>query len=184
MFTVYVKVHFFWSLWLSPIPCCCAVGVRYVPKNNNSKKICFKLGNCGNCGNLLKSLEQQRRHTRSYAAKVFIIQPCNIGNLSNVGNLWWFYPVPPIKVIIITSFQKPCDFGINYGNPVSRTYLLWQLEKILVMSVTLVTMVTFRGVRILSWEKTSLTWVIMVMLVTFLFRYNTQNILWHLKICQ
>ena len=51
-----------------------AVGVRYVPKNNNSKKICFKLGNCGNCGNLLKSLEQQRRHTRSYAAKVF--NPC------------------------------------------------------------------------------------------------------------
>ena len=94
-------------------------------------------------------------HIHMYA-QLFIIQPCNIGNLSNVGNLWWFYPVPPIKVIIITSFQKPCDFGINYGNPVSRTYLLWQLEKISVMSVTLVTMVTFRGVGILSLEKSSL----------------------------
>ena len=52
-------------------------------------------------------------HIHMYA-QLFIIQPCNIGNLSNVGNLWWFYPVPPIKVVI-TSFQKPCDFG-NYGN--------------------------------------------------------------------
>ena len=50
-----------------------AVGVRYVPKNNNSKKICFKLGNCGNCGNLLKSLEQQRGHTRSYSSYNLVI---------------------------------------------------------------------------------------------------------------
>ena len=49
------------------------VGVRYVPKNNNSKKICFKLGNCGNCGNLLKSLEQQRGHTRSYSSYNLVI---------------------------------------------------------------------------------------------------------------
>ena len=47
-----------------------SVGVRYVPKNNNSQKIRFKLGNCGN---LLKSLEQQRGHTRSYSSYNLVI---------------------------------------------------------------------------------------------------------------